>query len=92
MRSGVRRRSVIAARVLYAGSYVDIAPSFVFPTVTYVDRDARAKALEFKRVARMWVLPSIFASWFLHQLLMTDIALYGDINNRWHDALEHRGE
>ncbi|SMY08501.1 hypothetical protein [Flavimaricola marinus] len=31
------------ARVLYAGSYVDIAPSFVFPDVTYVDMDKRAK-------------------------------------------------
>jgi len=28
---------------LYAGSYVDIAPSFVFPNVTYVDVDRRAK-------------------------------------------------
>jgi hypothetical protein len=31
-----------AARVLYPGSYVDIAPSFVFPRVTYVDVDDRA--------------------------------------------------
>ncbi|SEW32764.1 hypothetical protein SAMN04488515_2352 [Cognatiyoonia koreensis] len=29
--------------VLYAGSYVDIAPSFIFPSVTYVDMDRRAK-------------------------------------------------
>jgi hypothetical protein len=29
--------------VLYAGSYVDVAPSFVFPNVTYVDMDRRAK-------------------------------------------------
>ncbi|MFY2823815.1 hypothetical protein [Ruegeria sp. MALMAid1280] len=29
--------------VLYAGSFVDIAPSFVFPNVTYVDMDRRAK-------------------------------------------------
>ena len=29
--------------VLYAGSYVDVAPSFVFPNVTYVDMDHRAK-------------------------------------------------
>ncbi len=28
--------------MLYPGSYVDIAPSFVFPSVTYVDTDARA--------------------------------------------------
>ena len=28
--------------VLYPGSYVDIAPSFVFDEVTYVDMDARA--------------------------------------------------
>ena len=28
-------------RVLYPGSYVDIAPSFVFPAVTYVDVDRR---------------------------------------------------
>ncbi len=33
-----------AERVLYPGSYVDIAASFVFPKVTYVDSDARAKA------------------------------------------------
>lgn len=31
-------------KVLYAGSYVDIAPSFVFPDVTYVDMDRRAAA------------------------------------------------
>lgn len=30
------------SRVLYPGSYVDIAPSFVFPRVTYVDVDDRA--------------------------------------------------
>lgn len=30
--------------VLYAGSYVDIAPSFIFPNVTYVDIDRRAKS------------------------------------------------
>ena len=30
--------------VLYAGSYVDVAPSFVFPDVTYVDMDRRAKS------------------------------------------------
>lgn len=29
--------------VLYAGSYVDVAASFVFPDVTYVDMDRRAK-------------------------------------------------
>lgn len=28
--------------VLYPGSYVDLAPSFVFPSVTYVDVDRRA--------------------------------------------------
>lgn len=31
-----------AGRVLYPGSYVDIAPSFVFRDVTYVDTDDRA--------------------------------------------------
>jgi len=36
--------AVSAQRVLYPGSYVDVAPSFVFPTVTYVDSDARARA------------------------------------------------
>lgn len=36
---------VIAAKsVLYAGSYVDVAPSFIFPNVTYVDMDRRAKS------------------------------------------------
>lgn len=29
-------------RVLYPGSYVDLAPSFVWPSVTYVDIDRRA--------------------------------------------------
>jgi len=33
-----------ATTVLYPGSYVDIAPSFVFPSVTYVDIDRRASA------------------------------------------------
>ncbi len=31
-----------ARSVLYPGSYVDLAPSFVFPDVTYVDVDRRA--------------------------------------------------
>ena len=31
-------------KVLYPGSYVDVAPSFVFPDVTYVDVDRRAAA------------------------------------------------
>jgi len=35
--------SISPKSVLYAGSYVDIAPSFVFPCVTYVDTDRRAK-------------------------------------------------
>lgn len=30
--------------VLYPGSYVDVSPSFVFPSVTYVDVDRRAAA------------------------------------------------
>lgn len=33
---------VDAQRVLYPGSYVDVAASFVFPDVTYVDVDRRA--------------------------------------------------
>lgn len=33
-----------ASRVLYPGSFVDIAPSFVFESVTYVDTDRRAAA------------------------------------------------
>lgn len=36
--------AVGADRVLYPGSYVDLAPSFVFPSVTYVDTDDRAAA------------------------------------------------
>lgn len=32
-----------ATEVLYPGSFVDIAPSFVFDTVTYVDSNRRAK-------------------------------------------------
>ena len=35
--------AIDAERVLYAGSYVDIAPSFVWPSVTYVDSDKRAE-------------------------------------------------
>ncbi len=34
--------TVDADSVLYAGSYCDVAPSFVFPAVTYVDVDRRA--------------------------------------------------
>ena len=34
---------VDAERVLYPGSYVDLAPSFVWPSVTYVDVDRRAQ-------------------------------------------------
>ncbi len=33
---------VVADRVLYPGSFVDVSPSFVYPSVTYVDVDARA--------------------------------------------------
>ncbi|MCZ7529675.1 MAG: hypothetical protein M5U31_04635 [Acidimicrobiia bacterium] len=33
-----------ARSALYPGSYVDLAPSFVFPAVTYVDSDKRAAA------------------------------------------------
>lgn len=33
-----------ANKVLYAGSYVDVAPSFVYDDVTYVDTDKRAAA------------------------------------------------
>ena len=35
---------VPARKVLYAGSYVDLAPSFVFDDVTYADMDKRAAA------------------------------------------------
>ncbi len=35
--------AVDARRVLYPGSFVDVAASFVFPSVTYVDTDARAE-------------------------------------------------
>lgn len=34
--------AVPAKRVLYAGSYVDVAPSFVYDDVTYADIDKRA--------------------------------------------------
>ena len=34
--------AVDASPVLYPGSFVDVAPSFVFPSVTYVDTDRRA--------------------------------------------------
>ncbi|MEU9121044.1 hypothetical protein AB0C96_14490 [Streptomyces sp. NPDC048506] len=32
-----------AQRVLYPGSYLDLAPSFVWPDVTYLDADPRAR-------------------------------------------------
>lgn len=35
--------AIDAERVLYPGSYVDVAPSLVWPSVTYVDIDRRAK-------------------------------------------------
>ena len=35
--------AITATNVLYAGSFVDVAPSFVWPRVTYVDMDRRAK-------------------------------------------------
>ena len=36
------RGAVGTGQVLYPGSYVDIAPSFVWPSVTYVDSDPKA--------------------------------------------------
>ena len=35
-------RAIEVATALYPGSYVDIAASFAFPSVTYVDNDVRA--------------------------------------------------
>lgn len=35
--------AIAADTVLYPGSYVDLAPSFVWPSVTYVDIDRRAQ-------------------------------------------------
>ena len=35
-------RAVDASTVLYPGSFVDLTPSFVWPSVTYVDADRRA--------------------------------------------------
>ena len=37
-------QAITAERVLYPGSFVDIAPSFVWPDVTYVDMDRRARS------------------------------------------------
>jgi hypothetical protein len=37
-------RAIDAETVLYPGSYVDLAPSFVFGSVTYLDVDKRAPA------------------------------------------------
>lgn len=34
--------AVVASKVLYPGSYVDLSPSFVWTSVTYVDVDRRA--------------------------------------------------
>lgn len=39
---GAVAESIVASTVLYPGSYVDIAPSFVFDSVTYLDVDERA--------------------------------------------------
>ncbi len=41
---GAVAEAVEATTVLYAGSYVDVAASFVWPAVTYVDVDRRAAA------------------------------------------------
>ena len=38
-------QAIDVATALYPGSYVDIAASFAFPSVTYVDSDARAARL-----------------------------------------------
>ncbi len=40
---GAVAEAVAASHVLYPGSYVDLAPSFVWPSVTYVDMDRRAE-------------------------------------------------
>lgn len=39
---GAVSEAVRADQILYPGSYVDLAPSFVWPSVTYVDIDRRA--------------------------------------------------
>lgn len=38
-------RAIDVGSALYPGSFVDVAASFVFPSVTYVDSDARAARL-----------------------------------------------
>lgn len=35
-------KAVRVETMIYPGSYVDLAPSFVFPSVTYLDTDKRA--------------------------------------------------
>lgn len=35
-------QEIVATTVLYPGCYVDVAPSFVFPSVTYLEMDKRA--------------------------------------------------
>lgn len=39
----VLAEAFVIERVLYPGSYIHLAPSFVFPSVTYVDTDRRAR-------------------------------------------------
>lgn len=70
-----------ALNVLYPGSYVDLAPSFIWPSVTYVDVDRRAKKFFSdeegvqRLLAERGVDPSEHAFRFLHADYQEPLAL-----------------
>jgi hypothetical protein len=74
-------RAIEASTVLYPGSFVDIAPSYVFPSVTYVDLDQRAQrffadeAGVLQLVGDRWVGRPAPTIRFLHQDYREPLAL-----------------
>jgi len=81
---GAVGRAVHAERVLYPGSYVDLAPSFVFPSVTYVDTDDRAAKFFADRVGVGTIIdrhdgaPAQRDATFIHADYTTDLDLPSD--------------
>lgn len=70
--------------VLYPGSYVDITPSFVWPSVTYVDVDRRADQLFSDEAGVQELLvengvePGRHAVWFIHSDYSADLPIDGE--------------
>lgn len=73
--------AVPAQTVLYAGSYVDLAPSFVWPAVTYVDVDKRAMQFFADRegidelLVAHWLDPGLHDVRFIHADYTDDLGL-----------------